>query len=241
MDHRRLFADLRAVVVDEVHVFVSGDRGWHLLAVLERLARICGRPIQRIVLSATVGYPDELLAWLRGSSAGTRAGWVVIPETEMCADEKHHGPFGKIPAVPQLEADIQLDHMGTVENAAKVIAALIELGFLDARMGCCLSDRRVSASSRRHFMGLMAVFTAPPEFTVLHGRQEIGWTDRSGPARRPGEWAAAARRAELEGHLDRLEPATLLRRARGVRRPWTLAQPCGRRRRTAVARGGTRT
>ena len=29
----------------------------------------------------------------------------------------------------------------------------------------------------RHFMGLMAVFTAPPEFTVLHGREEIGRTD----------------------------------------------------------------
>jgi ATP-dependent Lhr-like helicase len=26
-------------------------------------------------------------------------------------------------------------------------------------------------------MGLMAVFTSPPEFTVLHGRDEIGRTD----------------------------------------------------------------
>ena len=49
---------------------------------------------------------------------------------------------------------------------------------------------------RRHFMGLMAVFTAPPEFTVLHGRNEIGRIDPvllidwvAGPA------AAAARRA----------------------------------------------
>ena len=30
---------------------------------------------------------------------------------------------------------------------------------------------------QRHFMGLMAVFTAPPEFTVLHGRNEIGRVD----------------------------------------------------------------
>ena len=37
VDHRRLFADLRAVVVDEVHAFGGDDRGWHLLAVLERL------------------------------------------------------------------------------------------------------------------------------------------------------------------------------------------------------------
>jgi ATP-dependent helicase Lhr and Lhr-like helicase len=31
----------------------------------------------------------------------------------------------------------------------------------------------------RHFMNLMAVFTAPPEFTVLHGRDEIGRVDPS--------------------------------------------------------------
>ena len=42
-----LFADLRTVVVDEVHAFAGDDRGWHLLAVLERLARLAGRPLQR--------------------------------------------------------------------------------------------------------------------------------------------------------------------------------------------------
>ena len=47
VDHRRLLADLRAVIVDEVHAFGSGDRGWHLIAVLERLSRIASRPLQR--------------------------------------------------------------------------------------------------------------------------------------------------------------------------------------------------
>jgi len=42
VDHYRLFGPLRAVVVDEVHAFAGDDRGWHLLAVLERLARVCG-------------------------------------------------------------------------------------------------------------------------------------------------------------------------------------------------------
>ena len=62
------------VIVDEVHAFGAGDRGWHLLAVLERLARIAGRPLQRIGLSATVGNPAELLTWLQGSAAGQRTG-----------------------------------------------------------------------------------------------------------------------------------------------------------------------
>ena len=70
VDHTLLFRDLRAVIVDEVHAFGSGDRGWHLLAVLERLSRVAGRPLQRIGLSATVGNPEGLLHWLQGSSAG---------------------------------------------------------------------------------------------------------------------------------------------------------------------------
>src|SRR6185437_14399866 len=79
VDHHLLFRDLRAVIVDEVHAFGAGDRGWHLLAVLERLSRVAGRPLQRIGLSATVGNPEGLLTWLQGSAAGQREGVVVAP------------------------------------------------------------------------------------------------------------------------------------------------------------------
>jgi ATP-dependent Lhr-like helicase len=65
---RALFAGLRAVVIDEVHAFAGDDRGWHLLAVLERLSRLAGRPVQRVGLSATIGNPPELLEWLQGSN-----------------------------------------------------------------------------------------------------------------------------------------------------------------------------
>lgn len=113
VDHRRLFADLQAVIVDEVHAFGSGDRGWHLLAVLERLTRLCGRPLQRIGLSATVGNPDALLCWLQGSSAGERPGTVV-------AEAQKPSLSGST----DLDLDLQLDYVGTVENAARVISAL---------------------------------------------------------------------------------------------------------------------
>ncbi|WP_433248679.1 DEAD/DEAH box helicase [Actinomadura nitritigenes] len=107
VDHTTLFRGLRAVVVDEVHAFACDDRGWHLLCVLERLTGVAGRPIQRVGLSATVGNPRELLAWLQGPAAGQRAGSVVAPEAGA-------------PAEPSIE----LDHVGSVENAAKVISAL---------------------------------------------------------------------------------------------------------------------
>src|SRR6266498_2654812 len=72
VDHRLFFEGLQAVVVDEVHAFAGDDRGWHLLAVLERLTHLIGRPLQRVGLSATVGNPPELLRWLQGSGHGTR-------------------------------------------------------------------------------------------------------------------------------------------------------------------------
>ena len=128
VDHRRLFAGVRAVIVDEAHAFGAGDRGWHLLAVLERLSRIAGRPLQRIGLSATVGNPAQLLTWLQGSAAGQRTGVVVAPEA--AAEGMTVGPLrsGESKAVttalPAADADIQLDYVGSQENAAKVIAAL---------------------------------------------------------------------------------------------------------------------
>ncbi|HUN37369.1 MAG TPA: DEAD/DEAH box helicase, partial [Trebonia sp.] len=111
VDHHRLFHGLHAVIVDEVHAFGAGDRGWHLLAVLERLSRVAGRPLQRIGLSATVGNPDDLLHWLQGSSVG------VTPATVV-------NPLPPTPANAPPGLDIQLDYVGSVANAAKVIAAL---------------------------------------------------------------------------------------------------------------------
>lgn len=103
----QMFGDLRAVVVDEVHAFAGDDRGWHLLAVLERLSEVADRPIQRIGLSATVGNPDNLLAWLQGPAKKDRQATVVAPSTGHAAQ-------------PELE----LDYVGSVPNAATVISAL---------------------------------------------------------------------------------------------------------------------
>lgn len=114
VDHRAFFSGLRSIVVDEVHAFAGDDRGWHLLAVLERLQKTVGRPLQRIGLSATVGNPAELLHWLQGSAAGRRPARVVAPHLDEPRQQGAH-------AVP---GDIELDYVGSVENAATVIAAL---------------------------------------------------------------------------------------------------------------------
>ncbi len=72
-----LFASLSMVVIDEIHAMAGTDRGAHLMSVLERLAALSGRDVQRVGLSATVGNPEAILTWLGGSSK--RPGVVVNP------------------------------------------------------------------------------------------------------------------------------------------------------------------
>jgi ATP-dependent Lhr-like helicase len=153
-DHARLLGGIRAVVVDEVHAFAGDDRGWHLLAVLERLERVTGRPIQRVGLSATVGNPDQLLHWLQGARAGSRAGRVVAPGVHL--PTAHAAGDGKqsTDAVSRRPAgEVELDYVGSLDNAAKLIAALHQgekrLVFCDSRrqveeLGAALRAREVT-------------------------------------------------------------------------------------------------
>ncbi|MFJ6114566.1 DEAD/DEAH box helicase [Agrococcus sediminis] len=106
IDHRLLFRDVRAVVADEIHSFAAGDRGWHLVAVLERIQRVAEHRIQRIGLSATLGNPESVLRWFQGSNAEA-----VRREVVAAGD-------------PVAEPDIALDHVGSIDNAATIIASL---------------------------------------------------------------------------------------------------------------------
>lgn len=87
----RVFKDLRMIVIDEVHAMAGTDRGAHLLSVLERLAAFTANDIQRIGLSATVGNPDYILSWLKGSSK--REGAIVNPPKLSAKRDLHVGLF----------------------------------------------------------------------------------------------------------------------------------------------------
>jgi ATP-dependent Lhr-like helicase len=106
VEHRNVFANVRAVVIDELHAFAGDDRGWHMLAVLERVTHLSGREIQRIGLSATIGNPNGLLDWLAGHCIGPRE----LTQIESSA------------TAPQ--PMVQVDFVGSLENAARVIATL---------------------------------------------------------------------------------------------------------------------
>ncbi len=108
-DPSHFFSRVRAVVVDEIHAFAGDDRGWHLLSVLGRVEALTPKTLQRIGLSATVGNTDELLEWLAGSSEGPRRVIRTPPSPD---------------GAPAVEPDVQLDFVGSLDNAALVISRL---------------------------------------------------------------------------------------------------------------------
>jgi len=112
------FGSVRAIVIDEIHAFAGDDRGWHLLAILERIRLITNLDVQRIGLSATVGNPEELLHWLDAGSP--RESMIVTPT-----------------AASTTETDITIDFVGNLQNAARVLKMLYRgekrLVFCDSR------------------------------------------------------------------------------------------------------------
>ena len=117
-DKPYFFGSVKAAVVDEIHAFAGDDRGWHLLAVLDRIVRLAGHPLERIGLSATVGNPKDLLHWL---IAGSEAeGDVIAP-----------------PAAVLTVTDVTIDYVGNIENAATILKLLYtgekRLVFCDSR------------------------------------------------------------------------------------------------------------
>ena len=102
VDRPTWFGNLRAVVVDELHAFAADDRGWHMRSVLQRLEHYLPQPLQRIGLSATVSNPQELLQWFAPSGERQVVGSATV----------------------STDADVTIDHVGSLENAATVISRL---------------------------------------------------------------------------------------------------------------------
>lgn len=144
IDHRQFFKSVQAVVIDELHAFAGDDRGWHLLSVFSRIHRLAGRDLQRIGLSATVGNPAEMLVWL--SSGSERQRQVVAPAP-----------------VAKQAPDVQLDYVGSLQNAAKVISLLHQgekrLVFCDSRsrveqLALLLRERQIDTFVSHSSLGL---------------------------------------------------------------------------------------
>ncbi|MGJ6979251.1 DEAD/DEAH box helicase [Aestuariimicrobium soli] len=130
-DPRAIFSGVQAVVIDEIHAFAGDDRGWHLLGVLQRLEDLVGHPLQRVGLSATVGNAEWLLGWLQGNNRDAGVPGVLVNPAVTAG-----GPA----------PDVQLDFVGSLANAATVIASLHQG---EKRLVSCESRRQVEELAER--------------------------------------------------------------------------------------------
>ena len=83
-DSAILFANLKAIVIDEVHAFATGKRGDLLSLALSRLQKLAPG-MRRVALSATVSDPEAYQGWL-APHADIETVEVVIGEAGAEAD-----------------------------------------------------------------------------------------------------------------------------------------------------------
>ena len=74
---------VETVIIDEIHALVPTKRGAHLALSLERLEALCGRPLQRIGLSATQRPLEEVARFLGGADgrSHTSTGAATAPSS----------------------------------------------------------------------------------------------------------------------------------------------------------------
>ncbi len=109
---------VEAVVVDEVHELADDERGAQLSVALERLVDLSSREFQRVGLSATVGAPEEVAAFLGGTG---REVIVLRVELPKAVEIEVRAPVVPPEGDPRVEALCE-----RLKVSPSVVAALFE-------------------------------------------------------------------------------------------------------------------
>lgn len=98
-----LFANLKYIVVDELHAFIGSERGKQLQSLMHRIELAAGKQVPRIGLSATLGDMRLAAYFLRPGSEGS----VEIIESKSEGGELKLVVKGFVEMAPTLDMDEQ--------------------------------------------------------------------------------------------------------------------------------------
>jgi ATP-dependent Lhr-like helicase len=130
-DSFTMFADLKTVVIDEIHAFAPGKRGDLLSLALARLQHIAPA-MRRVGLSATIAEPAQYAAWLAPGAAGDSV-TIVAGEAGADPDISILLPEGAVPwaghsgryAVHQVMAEVARNRTTIIFCNTRGLAELI--------------------------------------------------------------------------------------------------------------------
>ncbi len=183
----RLFADLKTIILDEIHSLVTSKRGDLLALDLARLRRLADEPVT-IGLSATVAQPEELRAWLveqRADADGPRLAEIVTV------------PGGAKPDITILESDDRVPWAGhTARYAYPDILAAIG----DHRMSLIFVNTRSQAELIFQELWRLNVESLP--IALHHGSLDVGQRRRVEAAMAAGELRAVVCTSTLDLGID---------------------------------------
>ena len=164
----RLFADLRYIIIDEIHILTGTDRGNQILCQLCRLGHLIGHHPRRVGLSATVGDLTAAKAWL-GAGSGRETDAPVVRE------EKNRWRLAMEHFYIQNDADDQtqeaLEHP---KEDAVPVRAMLDAGY--EYMYDCVLDRKclIFSNSREETeyitatMRQIAEHRGDPDIFLIH-------------------------------------------------------------------------
>ncbi len=134
---REMLKTARVVIVDEIHAIIESRRGAHLALSLERLDHVCGRPLQRIGLSATQKPIAEVARFLT-----SRACTVVDKGHRRAMDLALELPGSKLEAVMSHEVWSEIyERLVELIKAHRTTLITVNTRRLAERMAHQLSER----------------------------------------------------------------------------------------------------
>ncbi|MDE5892070.1 MAG: DEAD/DEAH box helicase [Acetatifactor sp.] len=88
---QNMLCTARAIIIDELHALIDTKRGAHLMLSLARLDALCGKPLQRIGLSATIAPLDRAAQYLAPEPVT-----VAAPTMEKSVQLQILGPYADV-------------------------------------------------------------------------------------------------------------------------------------------------
>lgn len=85
---QNMLCTAKAIILDELHALIDTKRGAHLMLSLARMDALCGEPLQRIGLSATISPLADAAAYLAPESVE-----IVAPSMEKKSSFRYWVPM----------------------------------------------------------------------------------------------------------------------------------------------------